>query len=132
MANELERLEQAADGELDVIVVSFHDDPARLEAQRTHLGVPFRFVADPELQLYGALGFGRGSVRRVWGWRAARRYATLLRSGARLQRTDEDTLQLGGDVIVDASARVIWRYAGQGPDDRPSIDELERALRTSR
>ncbi len=111
-----------------MVVVTFNDDPSRLEAHRRHLGVPFRFVADPERTLYRALGFGRGSVRRVWGWRAARRYLQLLRTGARLRRTDEDTLQLGGDVIVDHTARVLWRYAGDGPDDRPSIDDLERAL----
>ena len=114
-----------------MVVLSFHDDVTRLGAHRTHLGVPFRFVADPERRLYTALGFGRGSVRRVWGWRAARRYATLLRAGARPTRSDEDTLQLGGDVIVDADGCVLWRFAGAGPDDRPSVATLVDALRST-
>ena len=86
---------------------------------------------DPERRLYEALGFGRGSVARVWlDPRVWARYGRLVLGGARLpRRIEQDTLQLGGDVLVDADGRVAWLYRSRGPDDRPPADELVRQVR---
>ncbi len=136
MAEHHDRLVEAAGGDLEVVVVTF-DAPDRLAAHRGHLGVPHRFVADTERRLYRALGYGRGRRWRVWGWRAGRRYLELLRAGGRPQRLGRDgpgadTLQLGGDVVLGGDGSVRWRFAGAGPDDRPSIDELAEALARAR
>ena len=83
---------------------------------------------DPDRRLYDALGFGRGSVARVWlDPRVWLRYARSLRRGGRLpRRPAQDTLQLGGDALVDADGRVVWLYRSRGPEDRPAADEVVR------
>jgi hypothetical protein len=91
------------------------------------LGLPM--FADRDRELYAALGFGRGSLARVWlDPRVWARYARLLAAGQRLRRTQEDTLQLGGDAVVDAEGRLAWIHRSRGPEDRPTIAALRRAL----
>jgi len=88
---------------------------------------------DPERALYAAFGFGRGSVARVWlDPRVWRRYAALLLRGRRAARPTEDTLQLGGDVVLDADGVVRWLYRSRGPEDRPAVSALVAAVRAAR
>ena len=70
-------------------------------------------------------------LRRVWGWRMVLRYAEIIRADgfSGLRRPTEDTLQLGGDFLVDANGTLIYGFWGEGPDDRPEVDELIAALR---
>ncbi len=92
------------------------------------LGVPL--FGDPGRASYRAFGFGRGSVRRVWldprVWAA---YARLLAAGQRPRPTREDTLQLGGDAVIDAAGTLRWIHRSEGPDDRPSAAVVAAALR---
>jgi hypothetical protein len=112
-----------------VAVIAFAA-PASLAAYQRRLGLDHVLVlSDPELVAYHAFGFGRGSVHRVWlDPRVWRRYVQLIRTGRRPERAHEDTLQLGGDVLVDAGGRVRWIYASRGPEDRPSVAEVRAAL----
>jgi AhpC/TSA antioxidant enzyme len=85
--------------------------------------------SDSQRLSYAAFGFARGSLRRVWlDPRVWRRYAQLLLRGRRLQVAHEDTLQLGGDVLADATGRIRWIYASAGPEDRPSLAAIRRAI----
>ncbi len=102
--------------------------PRVLAGYQRRFADPFRVVSDEDLSFYRALDFGRGSFWRVWGWRAAKKYIELLRQGHRLEKTDTDTLQLGGDAVLARDGTLAWRYAGEGPDDRPSVDELIAAV----
>ena len=107
-------------------------DPRNLAAYQRRFASPLTVVTDPDRHLYRALGFGRGSIGRVWGWRAGIRYLRLLTSGGRLQRHDgTDTLQLGGNVVVARTGQLHWRYQGAGPDDRPTVDELLANVRAA-
>lgn len=99
-----------------------------LRGYRRRFADPLTVVTDPDLQLYSALGFGRGSLWRVYGWRTILRYVELLRQGKKMEKSSEDTLQLGGNAIVDPEGKLAWRYKGAGPDDRPSVDEILAAL----
>ena len=105
--------------------------PARLPAYARELGLEqVELYSDAERAAYRAFGFGRGSRRRVWldprVWGA---YAGLLARGRRPRGTRDDTLQLGGDVVVDAAGVVRWVRASAGPEDRPGVDELAAAVR---
>lgn len=97
---------------------------------REHLELPFPVLVDAERAAYRDFGLGRGSVARVWGWRALKRYAEIIRESglAELRAPTEDTLQLGGDFLVDREGRLAWGYWGEGPDDRPSVEKLTGAL----
>ncbi len=109
--------------DIQIVIVTFADSRL-LRGYQKRFASSFRVVSDPNRVLYAALGFGRGSVWRVWGARAAWRYVQLLRAGHRLEKTSQDTLQLGGNALIDQNGKLAWRYAGAGPDDRPSIEQI--------
>lgn len=116
-----------------MVCVTFAE-PRALRGFERKMKLPYPLYGDPDRATYGALGFGRASVRRVWlDPRVWRRYAGLLLRGRRPERQPEqDTLQLGGDAVIDAGGRVSWVYRSEGPDDRPSVDELVAAVHAAR
>ncbi len=118
--------------ELRVAVVVFATAGALSRYQRA-LGLDDTIVlADPERTSYRAFGFGRGSVARVWlDPRVWARYLSLVAGGRRPIRPDEDTLQLGGDVLTRADGRIAWIYRSRGPEDRPSLAAVAAATRAA-
>ena len=113
----------------DVVLITFTDAEALADYQRRN-ALPFTVVSDPQRIAYRAYGLGRGSVARVWGWKAARRYLQIFRTaGVRgWRRPTEDTLQLGGDFVVSPDGTLTYGFWGRGPDDRPSVDDLVAAV----
>jgi hypothetical protein len=112
------------------VVVSFHDDPERLAGYRTYLGIDFPIVADPERALYRALGAERGRLTDVWSFGTLRMYMRLVRQGRRLRDVRllaDDTRQLGADAIVDAHGRLTHLWLPDGPDHRPTIEQIAAA-----
>jgi hypothetical protein len=89
---------------------------------------PWPFLADTDRVLYARLGMRRASLRNVYSPRTLRRYAGAFVRGQRVRRPVEDTRQLGGDAVL-ADGRAVWVYLPRGPDDRPSMDTIEAALR---
>lgn len=120
---------EAAPGRIACITFA---EPPMLAAFEERLQLAFPLLADPSRQVYAAFGFGRGSVARVWLHpKVWARYARLIAAGRRITRSQEDTLQLGGNAVLDAGGRVRWVHRGKGPDDRPEpaavIEQLRRA-----
>ncbi len=113
----------------DVVLLTF-TNPENLPAYRHQHQLDIEVLVDPDRCAYRAFGLGRGTIRRIWGLRAAKKYVELLRSdGVRgLARPTEDTLQLGGDFIVDPDGLLVYGFWGNGPDDRPPVDELIQAV----
>ena len=124
-----ERLDEF--GEIHVAVVTF-TDPTHLDAYRAHLDVTFPVVTDVDRSLYRALGLERGTLRQVWSMGTLKLYARLLRRGRRLQTAHEDIRQLGADVMVDATGRIVKIFRPASPDARPGVNELLAALPGSR
>ena len=123
-------------GELGTALFVAFDAPERLRDSLLYgLEVPYPVLADRDRSAYRAWGLGRGSALTIWGdpgvWR---RYAGELAHGARLRRPGADTLQLGGDFVVDRVGTVAYSRP-QRRDDRPPVAELvqalERAAKTS-
>ncbi len=129
MRDGLERL----GSDTSVAVVTFTTDDL-LDDYTTRYGLPFPVLRDPDRTAYRAYGIGRTTWRRSWGIRAARRYIEILRErGLRaLSRPTEDTRQLGGDVVIDPAGRLSWAHWSDGPDDRPSLDQISEAIARSR
>lgn len=114
-------------GDATIAVVTFAD-PARLNTYRTHLGLPFDVLTDPDRNLYRLLGAGRGSTRQVWSLGTLRLYATLLRRGRRLRRPTEDIHQLGADTVIGRDGTLRYLARPTSPDARPAVSELIAAL----
>jgi hypothetical protein len=119
-----ERLDELP-GSASVALVTFAERGVA-SAYRRRNGLRYPVLVDPDRQAYRAFGLGRGSIRRVWGLRALRRYIEVIRADgfSDLHRPTDDTLQLGGDFVVDPEGRLVWAFWGEGPDDRPSVDAL--------
>lgn len=117
-------------GEDTVVALITFTDREHLAGYSANHDLPFPILVDPDRQTYKTYGLGRGSVRRVWGPAAARRYLEIFRSDGigGLARPVEDTLQLGGDFVIDPDGTLVYGYWGAGPDDRPSVDELITAV----
>ena len=119
-----DRLTELGDS-TDVVLITF-SDPEKLATYRTRNELPFPILMDRDRVAYRAFGLARGSIARVWGWRAGRRYLEILRANglSGLRRPEEDTLQLGGDFVVGPDGVLEYGFWGDGPDDRPSVDDL--------
>lgn len=112
-----------------VVVIAFAT-LAELAAYQERGGLRDVLVLSDEARAtYAAFGLGRGSFARVWLHPAVwARYARLIAAGRRPAPAHQDPLQLGGDALVDATGRVRWIYRSRGPEDRPSVRAVERAL----
>jgi hypothetical protein len=105
-------------------------EPPMLRGFERKLELPYPVWGDPGRASYRAMGFERASWRRVWlDPRVWARYARLLARGRRTERSGQDELQLGGDVVLDAAGRLAWIYRSEGPDDRPGVEALVGAVR---
>lgn len=116
-----------------MVCVTFAE-PRMLRGFERKMKLPYPIYGDPNRATYGALGFGRASARRVWlDPRVWRRYAALLRRGRRPGGpAEQDTLQLGGDAVLDSRAQLSWVYRSEGPEDRPAVDDVVAAVRAAR
>ncbi len=122
--------EPSTDDSTVVALVTF-TDPDNLARHQEQLGLGFPVLSDPDREFYRLFGFGRGSVRRVWGLKTIKRYLQLgLQSMKGLRVPTEDTLQLGGDVVIGPDGRIRFLYRSEGPDDRPLIQDMVIATRS--
>jgi hypothetical protein len=111
-----------------VLFVAF-DKRERLErALPRGLDVPYPVLVNRDRSAYRSWGLGRGSIADVWGDpRVWLHYTRELLDGERLRRPGSDTLQLGGDFVLDPQ-RILTYARPQQRDDRPPVAELLRAL----
>jgi len=116
---------------LQVLVVTF--EAANVAADYVlETGFPWILLLDPTRSLYTAYGMGRGRWWKIWGPATWWAYARLVARGERPRRPTGDVDQLGGDVLIDPTGRVVVWHVGEGPADRPAICSLLEAVRNSR
>ncbi|MBM2822840.1 MAG: AhpC/TSA family protein [Thermoleophilia bacterium] len=114
-----------------VVFVTFDDPEPVRRALLAGLEVPYPVLVDRERVAYRAWGLRRSSVAGIWlDPRVWWRYASLVVRGERLRTLGSDTLQLGGDFVLDGDGIVIYARP-QRRDDRPPVGELLRALRSA-
>lgn len=116
--------------DVDLVIVTFTEPENLRSYQKRHKLTSTSFILDPGRSAYRAFGLERGAVTRIWGLRAAKRYLEIFRDDgfSRPGRPTEDTLQLGGDFIIDPEGTLIYGFWGEGPDDRPSAESIRDVL----
>ncbi|MGI9605509.1 MAG: AhpC/TSA family protein [Acidimicrobiales bacterium] len=122
--------------DVEVAIITFAS-PERLISYSDRAALPFAVLRDPDRAGYRAFGLGRTSLTRVWGLRAAKSYIDVFRSrgldGVRDVRVPtDDTRQLGGDFVIAPDGSLAWGFWGEGPDDRPAVDDLVMAASHAR
>ena len=120
--NELEELD------VRVAVVTFQGGfLVNAYVRETELRWPI--LLDESLELYRSYGMERGRWQDIWGPATWWTYLKLLLRGRRLQTSDADVNQLGGDVLIDPDGVVRLHHVGKGPADRPAVDSLLDVVR---
>ena len=110
-----------------IVVVSF-GKPEQARAWLDQTNVPFILLLDPERKAYRAYGL-EYSLLRSWRLNVWQRYAQLILSGRKWRGIQGDSGQLGGDIIVDSTGRILLAFRSRDPTDRPDIQSLLAALR---
>ncbi len=101
-----------------IVLISFsRPDQARYWLNETD--APFTLLLDPERKAYRAYGL-EYSLLRSWAPKVWLMYAQLIQ---------DDSGQLGGDVIVDSRGCIRLFHRSHDPTDRPAIHVLLTALR---
>ena len=114
-----------------VVFVTFDDPEPVRRGLLASLEVPYPVLVDRERVAYRAWGLRRSSVAGIWlDPRVWWRYGALVARGERLRGLGSDTLQLGGDFVLDGDGIVVYARP-QRRDDRPSVGELLGALRSA-
>jgi peroxiredoxin len=124
-----DHLDELGDGTVVVVTFGSADAAARYQAE---LGGPFPVLRDRRRHAYRRFGFERAGTRTIYRWATLRRYVDLLRRGRRLRRPVDDTHQLGGDVVIGSDGHLAYLRRQVAPDDRPTVDELVRAVGDAR
>ena len=105
------------------------DEPALLRrTMLADLEPPFPVLVDRDRSAYAAWGLGRAAAARIWADpRVWARYLRVALGGQRPTRFGSDTLQLGGDFVVDRAGLVAYARP-QRTDDRPPVAVLLAAV----
>jgi peroxiredoxin len=88
----------------------------------------FQLLLDREKVMYRTYGLDR-SFWRTWNLKIAWSYVKLMRAGRRWQGIQGDSMQMGGDFIIDSEGVVRFAYRSRDPADRPAVEQLMRVLR---
>ncbi len=93
--------------------------------------MPWRFVSDPDRQLYDQFQMHSGSWAKILGWTAMKTYLQLVfQKRRRVKRpTSSDFQQLGGDVLLDPNGIIRMHYMSDNPADRPAPEQILELVR---
>jgi hypothetical protein len=87
-----------------------------------------RFVSDAELRAYRAYGLGRHTVWEAYGPKIVWQYLHFIAQGKPLRMPKADTLQKGGDFVVNRQGRLTLSHVGRDQSDRASVAAILAAL----
>lgn len=100
----------------------------------TEMKCPFPMLLDAQRQIYHMFGLTR-SVYKVWSVSCMVYYGEQMRTGNKLpspyENIHDDVNQMGGDFIMSAEGKLILSHCSQSSTDRPTVDALLSALKTS-
>ena len=111
-----------------IVAVSF-GTPYWAGAWLKTTGAPFPIWLDPDKQSYPTYGMER-SLKAAYSPKTIWYYIKAVARGEKLQKSQGDTDQLGGNFIVDKNGIVRFAYPSKDPTDRPPVADLLSVLRT--
>jgi hypothetical protein len=116
---------------LKVVVVTFaHDFLARSYVEDT--GLTWPLLIDSDRQVYRSYGMLTASFWDVWGPKTWLVYGRELLKGRKLEKSEDDIYQRGGDVLIDPAGIVRLHHVGDGPADRPEAGQIFRIITEKR
>ena len=90
--------------------------------RKKHLTWPL--IMDGTLELYRSYGILSASFWDIWGPKTWIAYLREIMKGRRLQKSEGDFMQRGGDILIDPNGIVRMHHVGKGPADRPGVKTI--------
>jgi hypothetical protein len=106
-----------------VVVVTF-EGPQAAAAYVAETAVDWPVLVDDERSLYRAYGLQRAKLRHLIGPTTLIAYAREALRGTFPRRPTGDTMQQGGDVLIDPSGVVRFHDIGAGSGYRPTLERI--------
>ncbi|XP_036398770.1 uncharacterized protein LOC118787347 isoform X2 [Megalops cyprinoides] len=113
-----------------VVVVSFGcQEGARYWLEET--ACRYDMLLDPQRKIYRAFGLG-ASLTKVLRFNNMLLYAEYILSNYEFPRAapsiEDDMYQLGGDIVLGETGKVIFSHCCMSPVDRPAVSEILAAI----
>lgn len=109
-------------------MVTFENDLfARSYVAETALTWPL--LVDDTRETYRNYGMLSASFWDIWGPKTWWAYLKQVMKGERLNKSEGDIYQRGGDVLIDPDGIVSLHHVGAGPADRPAIGTILNKVR---
>lgn len=117
--------------EVSVLAVTFESvESARVYLEESKL--PWPVLVDKDRTLYRAYGCERSKWWHLFGWSTLKTYFSEALAGRLPRWPVSDTIQQGGDILIDPSGTVRFVYVGEGPGDRPDVADIIEICRNVR
>jgi len=123
--------EKLAAAECSILVVA-QAKPEVLSRYLSRWDWQVPIVSDMDRAAYRAFGLERAAwstflrPKVLWGYL----HGMVRGYGFKTPYQGEDTLQLGGDFVLDRLGRVLFAYPSADPTDRPRLASILEALRS--
>ena len=118
------QLQQARDElarrEIQPLVVTF-EGPEEAREYLDETGLIWPLLVDTDRRLYRAYGMRKARLRHLWGFATMRAYGGEALRGRIPRIPRADTVQQGGNVLIDPAGVVRFHHVGSGPADRPTV-----------
>ena len=92
-------------------------------------GLTWPLMVDEDRSTYEHYEMLEAGFWDVWGPKTLWAYTKELFSGQKLQKSDGDVSQRGGDVLIDPDGVVRLVHVGDGPADRPALEKMLKVIR---
>ena len=106
-----------------VVTVTF-EGMAAARAYAQEIETPWPVLVDESRHLYHSYGLGRARLRHLIGIATIKTYLRELIDGRWPRMPMADTVQQGGDVLIDPYGTVRFLHIGAGPGDRPQVGRI--------
>ena len=113
-----------------VAVVTFETQSAAAEYV-SDTGTSWPILVDERRELYRAYSLERAKWYHLVGPRTLFAYAKEAMRGTFPRRPVADTMQQGGDVLIDPDGVVRFHHVGAGSGYRPTVAQILEARRAS-
>lgn len=115
-----QRSNELAKRDVQVLVVTF-ETPTRARDYILETGCTWPVVSDHTRNLFYLYGMGRAKLRHLWGWATFKAYLGEAYNGHWPRWPVSDTVQQGGDVLINPDGMIDFVHVGLGPADRPTV-----------
>ncbi len=115
---------------IKVAIVTFQSGPL-VEAYARETSSTWPILIDDTLSVYRSYRMDHGRWWNIWGPATLWTYAKLLLRGRRLQDSNGDVSQLGGNILIDPGGYVRLHHVGKSPADRPTVESILGVVRNA-